>query len=287
MCQTGTVKRPSCKWKGQTDADDNLQEARVARLAECHRQQKAGYCQDAMPKTTLLDVTDNKSSLKSNKKTVIYNISSPALKYWHDELTSKEESTRDLYEENFAEFLQFANKNADELIIQRQQDLLSKDLKIQRRIESQFLAFIAEKKKEGYAIATLQIIYASIRSFFEIHYFPLRMRRGDYPKGDSEGVKRATKETILQVLQNEKAKNRRTANPAILFLKDSGLRISDARRLNCGFFLEAIEKNPSTELIQINVITQKTKLLAKTFIGKEAIKRLKSTSKHADKVQEE
>ncbi|MCL2642750.1 MAG: hypothetical protein FWD52_04485 [Candidatus Bathyarchaeota archaeon] len=31
------MKRPSCKWKGQTDADDPLQKARVARLAECHR----------------------------------------------------------------------------------------------------------------------------------------------------------------------------------------------------------------------------------------------------------
>jgi hypothetical protein len=52
---------------------------------------------------------------------------------------------------------------------------------------------MAKKKQEGYAIATLQIIFASIRSFFEIHYFPLRMRIGDYPKGDGNGVKRASK----------------------------------------------------------------------------------------------
>jgi hypothetical protein len=32
----GAMKRPSCKWKGQTVADEYLQEARVARLAECH-----------------------------------------------------------------------------------------------------------------------------------------------------------------------------------------------------------------------------------------------------------
>lgn len=203
------------------------------------------------------------------------NVASAALKYWQDELATKEETTRVIYEKKFADFLQFINKNPDELIVQRQQDLLNPDIKIQRRIESQFLGYIAAKKKEGYATASLQIMYASIRSFFEIHYFPLRIRRGDYPKGDSNGVKRATKEAILKVLNNKTARNRITAKPAILFIKDSGLRISDVRRLNCDFFLDALEKNPNTDLIEIHIITQKTKLLAKTFIGREAIDALK------------
>ena len=43
------MKRPSCKWKGQTDADDVLPEARVARLVECHIEQKAGYNQPRQP----------------------------------------------------------------------------------------------------------------------------------------------------------------------------------------------------------------------------------------------
>ena len=153
--------------------------------------------------------------------------------------------------------------------------MLNPDVKIQRRIESQFLRYIATKKKEGYATATLQIMYASIRSFFEMHYFPLRIRRGDHPEGDSNGVKRATKTAILKVLNNKKARNKITTKPAVLFIKDSGLRISDVIRLNCAFFLDALEKNPNTDLIEIHVITQKTKLLAKTFIGKEAIDALK------------
>jgi len=162
--------------------------------------------------------------------------------------------------------------NADQLLAQRQNDLLSRDIKTQRRIESKFLAFLAKKKEEGYATATLQIIFASVRSFFEIHYFPLRMRRNDYPKGDSNGVRRATKEAILKVLYDLRTRNKATERAMFLFLKDSGLRVSDARRLNCGFFLEVLEKNPDADLIQISIITQKTKLLAKTFIGKEAIK---------------
>jgi integrase len=165
--------------------------------------------------------------------------------------------------------------NPDQLLAQRQEDLLSRDIKTQRRIESKFLAFLAKKKEEGYAIATLQIIFASIRSFFEVHYFPLRMRRNDYPKGDSNGVRRATKEAILKVLYDKRTRNKATERAMFLFLKDSGLRISDARSLNCDFFLEAIEKNPNIDFIPISIITQKTKLLAKAFIGEEAIEAIK------------
>jgi len=210
-----------------------------------------------------------------NISSVINNIRSPALKYWQDEIATKGEATKEIYARNFAEFLKFVNMNPDQLLAQRQDDILNRDIKTQRRIESQFLSFIAKKKKEGYAAATLQIIFASIRSFFEIHYCPLRMRRKDYPTGDSNGVRRATKEAILKVLYDKRTRNKATERAMFLFLKDSGLRISDARRLNCGFFLEALEKNPDTDLIPISIITQKTKLLAKTFIGEEAIEAIK------------
>jgi integrase len=199
--------------------------------------------------------------------------SSPALNYWHQELVTKGDGTKQRYEEYFQDFLEFVGKNPDELIVQRQQDILNPDRKIQRRIESQFLAFLAKKKEDGYSVATQQVIFASIRSFFEIHYFPLIMRRGDYPKGDSDGVKRATKEAILKALKNKNARNRVTTLPLILFIKDTGLRVSDVRRLNYGDIADQLENGAT--LIQINVITQKTKLLAKTFIGEEAIQALK------------
>lgn len=195
-----------------------------------------------------------------------------AFKYWHDELASKGESTRERYEIYFNEFLIFVGKTPDELIVQRQQDLLNADKKIQRRVESQLNAFIAKKKADGYAVATQQLYFASIRSFFEIHYFPLIMRKGDYPKGDSNGVKRATKEAILKVLNN-KTRNIVTIKPLILFIKDSGLRVSDVRQLSYRDIAKQLENGAET--IQINVITQKTKLLAKTFIGEEAIQALK------------
>ena len=196
-----------------------------------------------------------------------------AMQYWQSELANKEEGTKQRYQEYFNEFLSFVGKTPDELIVQRQQDLLNPDRKIQRRIESLLLAFLAKKKAEGYAVATRQIYFASIRSFFEIHYFPLIMRKGDYPTGDSNGVKRATKEAILKVLNNKHQRNKLTIKALMLFIKDSGLRVSDVRRLNYGDIAKQLENGETT--IQLNIITEKTNLLAKTFIGEEAIQALK------------
>ena len=126
-----------------------------------------------------------------------------ALQYWQSELATREKGTKQRYREYFNEFLFFVGKTPDELILQRQQDLLNPDRKTQHRIESLLLALLAKKKAEGYAVATRQIYFASIRSFFEIHYFPLAMRKGDYPTRDSNGVKRATREAILRVLNNK------------------------------------------------------------------------------------
>ncbi len=196
-----------------------------------------------------------------------------AMQYWQSELANREEGTKQRYRQYFNEFLSFVGKTPDELIVQRQQDLLNPDRKIQRRIESLLLAFLAKKKVEGYAVATRQIYFASIRSFFEIHYFPLIMRKGDYPTGDSNGVKRATKEAILKVLNNKHQRNKLTIKAIVLFIKDSGLRVSDVRRLNYGDIAKQLENGET--IIQLNIITEKTNLLAKTFIGEEAIQALK------------
>jgi hypothetical protein len=85
---------------------------------------------------------------------------STALKDWQDGLVTKAEATKSKYEEKLRRVLRIYRQEPDELIVQRQQDLLNKDIKVQRRIESQFLAFIAKKKKDGYSISTQQIAFA-------------------------------------------------------------------------------------------------------------------------------
>jgi integrase len=99
------------------------------------------------------------------------------------------------------------------------------------------------------------------------------MRRGDYPKGESLGVKVATKEAILKVLNNKRTRNKTTINAMILFLKDSGLRISDARLINYGDISEELERGD--EFISLTQITQKQGTVAKCFIGPEAVQALK------------
>jgi integrase len=167
---------------------------------------------------------------------------------------------------------------ADEVLAQRIQDTASTDRKIQRRFESLLLKFAAHQKTQGYAPMTLQTIWASIRSFFEIHYYPLIMRKKDYPKGDSNGVRRATKEAILKVLESN-PRNKTTLTALIMAFKDSGLRVSDMRLLKCNVILE----NPDADIIPITIITEKTNLLAKTFFGKEAITALKAYLEHRRK----
>jgi integrase len=133
----------------------------------------------------------------------------------------------------FSGFCEFLGKDPDTIITQREKDQLNPDKKIRRRFESELNAYIAFKNKEGYKVATLQVMWASIRSFFEIHYSPLIMRKGDYPTGDSDGVKRATDEAIKKALTN-KTKLSFQSYPLIMFAKDTGLRISDIVALNCG-----------------------------------------------------
>ena len=199
-------------------------------------------------------------------------LSSEALQYWQKELSNRDEKTAIRYLQYFSGFCEFSGKDPDTIIEQREKDQLNPDRKIRRRFESELNSYIAFKRKEGYKVATLQVMWASIRSFFEIHYSPLIMRKGDYPTGDSDGVKRATDEAIKKALIN-KTKLSFQSYPLIMFAKDTGLRISDIVALNCGDMLQQIENGVCP--IQINVITEKTNLLAKTFIGKEAIDALR------------
>ena len=200
------------------------------------------------------------------------------MEYWLDELATKEKGTRVNYQRYFNDFLKFVNMTADEVLAQRIQDTANTDRKIQRRFEILLLKFIAYEKKKGYAPLTLQSIWASIRSFFEIHYYPLIMRKKDYPKGASNGVRRATKEAVLKVLVSN-PRNKTALTALIMAFKDSGLRVSDMRLLKCNVILE----NPNADIIPITIITEKTNLLAKTFFGKEAINALKAYIEHRRK----
>lgn len=198
---------------------------------------------------------------------------SAAIKYWQTELANRSDSTKDDYLRDFSKFLEYAGTTADQLIQQRQKDQRSKDQKTQRKIETMLKNFIAAEAKKGAAAATQQRAYAAVRSFFEMHYYPLRMRRGDYPTGESIGVRAATREAILKALDNHTTRRKTTATALIMFAKDSGLRSGDIRRLNYGDIAKGLESG--ADIITLTIVTQKAKTVAKTFLGEEAITTLK------------
>jgi hypothetical protein len=86
------------------------------------------------------------------------------------------------------------------------------------------------------------------------------MRKGDYPIGDSNVVKRATKEAILKALNNKNQRNKLTIKALMLFIKDSGLGVSDVRQLNYGNIAKQLE---SGETVSARKNLQKFSLLRK------------------------
>jgi len=180
----------------------------------------------------------------------------------------KAEGTQTNYKQYFQKFTEFVNMTADELLTQRIQDSTSTNMQTKFRFENIFIQFLADCKTKGYENGTLQSIYAAIRSFFDIHRYPLAMRKTDYPKSTANGVRRATDTAILEILEE----NNISLTAKILTAKDTGLGASDLVKLNCGIILE----NPAKNLIMITGKRTKTNDLYKTFIGEEAIDALKT-----------
>jgi integrase len=196
-------------------------------------------------------------------KEELYNFQeATAEQYWIKELATLAPATLDIYTRYFHQYLKYTNKTADQLIQQRILDNESKDMKTKRQAETQFKQFLAYTKQH-YKTTTQQSIYASIRSFYEIHYYPLVMRKSDYPKGEANGVIRATKEALQKILQ----KATTPTKALITTLNDTGLGVSDIRHLKCNLILE----NPNKTIIHIRTTRQKTGDKIHTFLSEESI----------------
>lgn len=200
-----------------------------------------------------------------------------ALDYWMGELATRSVGTREKYRLYLSRFCDWLKKTPDELIKQRGEDLKNTSPKQQRAIETALKGYLARLSDAGNSTSTQQVAYAAVRSFFEMHYLPLRMRRGDYPRGESLGSRAATKEDIKKLLENARVK----VKALIMFLKDTGLRVSDVVKLRFGDLAEGLEKKE--EFIRLSLITKKNKIAAKTFVGPESISALNEYFEHRKK----
>jgi integrase len=195
---------------------------------------------------------------------------SPALKEWQNELATSAIGTREGYLRYFLTFCKFANKTPDQLLNQRLTEEASQDKKTQRTTESLFRQFLAQQIELGYKPVTRQTIFASIRSFYEIHDTPLIMRRKDYPKGEANGVRRATKELTIKALEHAN-QNKTILTTIITLINDTGLGVSDLNLLKCNIILD----NPNASIIPLTMLRKKTKTVIKTFLGEESITAIK------------
>jgi site-specific recombinase XerD len=91
------------------------------------------------------------------------------------------------------------------------------------------------------------------------------MRKKDYPKGKALGVRRATKNHILEVL--DKYPNDKRLHAIIHAINDSGLGVSDLKEIKCGLFLN----NKGKKIIPYQTLRQKTGDTIKTFFAEESI----------------
>jgi integrase len=189
-----------------------------------------------------------------------------AEQYWLSELATLKPQTVEQYKHYFAKFLEYTNKTPDQLINERTEQSKSQDKQIQRRAETTFKSFLA-LMRPFYKPTTMQTIFASIRSFYEMHDYPLKMRKSDYPKGEAIGVLRATAEAVQKIYKDATIPTK----ALISTLNDTGLGVSDIRLLKCNLILE----NPEAEFIHIRTIRQKTGDKIHTFLGEEAIQTLK------------
>ena len=83
------------------------------------------------------------------------------------------------------------------------------------------------------------------------------MKRADYPIGESLGSRVITKQQIKQILDDPKhIKHKRKIHALIMFLKDTGLGVSDVGNFVYGNVREGLESN--LEFIPLHLLRQKT-----------------------------
>jgi len=197
---------------------------------------------------------------------------------WSASLANRAEKTRSEYFAHFRRFFEWTGKTPDELREMKfQEDQTAKPWE-RNQVENllrQYLQNIEEK----YACNTRKIAYAAVRSFFEAQGMPLFLRRQDRPSGCAFGSKVLDREEVRQ-LKNATESLRDKA--LIMFLKDSGLRESDAAKLRWKDL-----KDYGEGFMGFEIQTKKKKTKARGFIGSETTeilklykeKRLKGTQK--------
>lgn len=188
------------------------------------------------------------------------------LERYDRKLGLKAESTRRNYGYALNKFLKKTGLSKEGLIKLAETDLDEVELLVAEVMQSE----IAEGKRP----TTAKLIYKGVRFFMKaVGFKNFSLDRDDKPRGVYNGPRKISKMQIREIYdafsQNFKVRNR----AILMFLKDSGLRISDASQLSVEQFLGATQRTQDGErfLVFDPFETQKTGDIAHIHIGPEAV----------------
>jgi len=135
---------------------------------------------------------------------------------------------------------------------------------------------VTAQGRKGYGLGSRKIAYSGVVSFFDLNQYPLSMKRGDRPSGEAIGSRIPEKSEVVKLLNTAKSRRHRGA---ILLLKDSGLRESDAIRLKWSEIIDFGEGFWGWK-----IITQKNKVRALPFVGPETTRALKQLRRKSERI---
>jgi len=197
---------------------------------------------------------------------------------WKASLSNRSEATKKQYFHYFKRFQSWVEKTADELRqLKFQEDQTAKPWE-RNHVENLLRQFL-ESVEDEYTCSTRKAIYNAAKSFFSANGMQLNLTPNDKPSGCAFGSRVPTREEIREMVNaTEHLRNR----SLILFLKDSGLRLSDVAQLKWKNL-----KDYGEGFMSCTIQTKKGKTKARCFVGPECTsilrlykeKRLRGTQK--------
>lgn len=203
-------------------------------------------------------------------------VNNKAMEVWLQELDTKSEHTKEVYLLYFNKFLErWGISDAEELYEMRRADLVSDDTRDHQNIERMVRTFMAEMHNDGYAAGSCRQVSKAVGSFMESQgrTLELNLKAKDKPQGAYNGQRLALVEHIQVMWDYAPTETKQKTRAKLMFLKDSGIRISDLANLNMSDWMEAETREVNGEGFKIfwPKETEKMAEVAYIHIGPEAV----------------
>jgi len=203
---------------------------------------------------------------------------SKASEIWELDLRAKSPNTRKTYRRGFKTFKERWDLSPEELYESRKRDMESDDPRDRHNIERKVKVLMAEMHEQGYAASTCRMVAKSVSSFLESQGMPLELKAKDMPKGLYNGQRLALAEHIREMWDFAATETKLKSRAILMFLKDSGIRISDAATLNMGDWTDARTVVVDNETFKVfdPRETKKTSAPAYIHVGPETVEAMEA-----------